>query len=247
MNNPRERKRIMNISVAMTTYNGEKYLKKQIVSIIKQIEEKDELLISDDGSTDKTVEIIKEFQKDHKNIILFKGPQKGCSSNFEYILKKCKNDIIFLSDQDDIWKKNKVEYVKNYFSQNPNLLLLVHDAEIINEEENVISNSLFRERKMEHGLVKNLFYSGYFGCCMCINKKLLSLALPFPENIEAHDLWLSLVAELNKSSYIMNEVLISYRRHSSNVSHKLPFIEKIKSRIMLIKKIIYINCRKVIK
>ena len=92
----------MNISVVMTTYNGQSYIEKQINSILINLQKEDELIISDDGSTDETIHIIELKQKEDKRIQLIKGPQKGPKQNFENAIQYASKDIIVLSDQDDI-------------------------------------------------------------------------------------------------------------------------------------------------
>ena len=101
----------MSISIAMATYNGEKYIKDQLDSILVQLGKDDEIIISDDKSTDQTTEIIKKYIKEDSRIKLLEGPQKGFVKNFENALLNCSNEIIFLCDQDDIWLENKKEKV----------------------------------------------------------------------------------------------------------------------------------------
>ena len=116
------------VSVAMATYNGEKYIQEQIDSILKNLEKKDELIISDDGSNDGTIEIIKKNIKKDNRIKLINGPKRGVIKNFENALLNCNGDYIFLSDQDDIWLPNKVKTVMSYFEQDDKLIAIVHDC-----------------------------------------------------------------------------------------------------------------------
>ena len=99
------------ISVAMVSYNGEKYIRQQLDSILTQLIPQDEIIISDDGSTDRTKEIIEEYQKRDSRIRLIEGPGRGVKKNVEHVLKQCRGEIIFLADQDDIWKPEKVKKV----------------------------------------------------------------------------------------------------------------------------------------
>ena len=170
------------ISVCMATYNGEKYLKEQLDSILKQIKSSDELIISDDGSTDLTCTIIKEYQKEYKNIYLIDGPKMGVQKNFENALRKSKGDIIFLSDQDDIWMNNKVDVVLDAF-QNSNVVLTLHDAQIVDQNGQVIEDSFFEHRGSQSGLFKNLWKNSYLGCCMAFRRSVLECSLPFPPKI----------------------------------------------------------------
>ena len=120
----------MNVSVALATYNGQEFLKEQIDSIINQLGDGDELIISDDGSTDATIEIINFYLIDHR-VRLYKNPDKGVIKNFENAINKTRNEIIILSDQDDVWLPNKVNYIKSEFNDN-NANLIVTAAKRVN-------------------------------------------------------------------------------------------------------------------
>lgn len=219
----------------MATYNGEKYIKKQLDSILKNITDDDELIISDDGSSDRTLNILNLYAQKNKQITILKGPGKGVVKNFENALTKAKGSIIFFADQDDEWEKNKVEIVIQQFN-NPKTLAVVHDAIIVDANENKLYDSLFQIRNSKEGLVKNLVKNSYVGCCMAVRKELLQLALPFPENIEMHDWWLGLISDCNNGSFFLNDKLIKYRRHDNNVSgmHHYSLKKMIKNRIRLV-------------
>lgn len=107
----------MKVSVAMATYNGEKYLEQQIDSILMQLGSDDELIISDDHSSDRTVAIIEKYINNDHRVKLFMNEESGVTSNFENAIKRTQNEIIFLSDQDDVWKPEKVSTVKGYYKK----------------------------------------------------------------------------------------------------------------------------------
>ena len=224
------------VSVAMATYNGKKYIQEQIDSILENLEKKDELIISDDGSNDGTIEIIKKNIKKDNRIKLINGPQRGVIKNFENALLNCNGDYIFLSDQDDIWLPNKVKTVMSYFEQDDKLIAIVHDAMVIDENNNVIMKSWFEHRNSKKGFLSNLIKNRYLGCCMAFDKRLLKYALPIPEDIEMHDWWLGLCAELKGRTKFINERLFMYRRHDNNVSslNHYPLKKMIKNRYKLI-------------
>lgn len=222
------------ISVCMATYNGEKYIQEQIESIIMNLSSNDEIVISDDGSKDNTIAIIKSYKNKFPNIKIFKGPGKGVIHNFENAIINADGDLIYLSDQDDIWEANKVETVNNCF-ENRKIKLVVHNALIVDGQGKSSGKDFFEFRNSHTGLVKNLLKNSYIGCCMAFRKNLAREFLPFPENIEMHDWWIGLVSELTNGSYFLDEQLIRYRRHDGNVSpmHHHPIGKMVQNRIVL--------------
>ena len=233
-------KNVEKVSVAMATYNGEKYIKEQIETILKNLSDNDELVISDDGSSDMTVEIIKSFND--KRIKLIDGPKKGLKQNFNNAIKNTSGDIIFLSDQDDIWMDNKVNIVVECFKLN-NYILIQHDAIVVDENDNVLFESFAEHRKVKTGIIKNLIKNSYHGCCIAFRKELKKEILPIPDSIYLHDEWIGLVAELNGKTYFLNEKLMKYRRHSENNSSfkHLAIKEMIKNRVNYTGEIIRYN------
>ena len=202
------------ISVCMATYNGEKYIRQQLGSILGQIGESDEIIISDDSSSDRTVEIIKTF--DDKRIRLLENNRfHSPAYNFENALKKATGDIIFLSDQDDIWLENKVKIMCGLLQQYE---LVVSDCIIINENEDILQESFFKIRGSKKGLLNNLVKNSYMGCCMAFNRKILDIALPFPDNLSMHDMWIGMIGELYGKTYFCDQKLVKYRRHEHSAS-----------------------------
>lgn len=236
------------VSVAMATYNGEKYIETQIDSILDNLKENDELIVSDDGSTDRTIELIKLYQKKDDRVKLINGPHKGIKKNFENAITNCKGQYIFLSDQDDIWYSNKVETVLKKFKENSNITLVVHDAEIFDSDTGqILYESFFKYRNSGAGVLKNIYKNTYIGCCMAFKNKIKEKIIPIPNNIEMHDQWIGIINDLKfVKAYFLNEKLIKYRRHNSNVSQMKHYTMKrmIKNRIILIYEIIKRNRRR---
>lgn len=200
------------ISVCIPTYNGELFIKEQLDSILNQSTAVDEIIISDDSSSDRTVEIIKSYAD--TRIRLFENQQFSSPIfNLENALKHALGDFIFLADQDDIWENNKVELLLKKLRTN---LLVVSDGQIINQNGEVIAASIFNIFKSKQGFTKNFIKSSYMGCCMAFNKDLLKSVLPFPKGIAMHDLWIGLNAELYGNPCFYPEKLIRYRRHEQN-------------------------------
>jgi len=219
------------ISVCMATYNGEKYIEEQVTSILSQLAEKDELVVSDDGSTDKTLEILENFND--KRIKIFHHNRNAvkipfylkskladkfyfAARNFENALTMAQGDYIFLSDQDDVWLPNKVERIMPYLNKD---ILVISDAWIVNSELEKV-DKLSKYRLYVKGFLRNLYIKGGApqGCVCAFTKKIKNFILPIPRNILTHDFWISLLSELKFKSEYIPEQLILHRRHSSTVS-----------------------------
>lgn len=207
----------MKISVCMATYNGEKYIKEQMLSILSQIKKGDEVIISDDHSTDRTIEII-NCLNDQRIHIFFNNKEKGYTRNFENSLEKSTGDIIFLADQDDVWMDNKVDL---FCQQLQNYSFVVSDCVIVNNVLKTIDKSHFKLRSVKKGFLRNLFLPRYVGACMAFKRNVLLKSLPFPKNssLAAHDYWICLVAEYYFDTKLINQPLILYRRHGDNASN----------------------------
>jgi glycosyltransferase involved in cell wall biosynthesis len=199
----------------MATYNGSKYIFEQINSILPQMKKEDELIISDNGSTDETLQIIASFQDKRIKVHHFSSTQ-NLIFNFENAILQSKGDYIFLCDQDDIWMSNRVE---EGISLLQNSDLAVSNCSIVDQSGNVTADSFFLKYHSGPGLAKNLLRNTYIGCCMCFKRKLLTLVLPFPKGIPMHDIWIGFVAELFYKVTFANIVLLQYRRHEANASN----------------------------
>jgi glycosyltransferase involved in cell wall biosynthesis len=208
----------MNVSVAMATYNGEKYLKQQIDSILSQLSNKDELVISDDHSSDQTLTIIKNYIQEDPRVKLFMNDESGVTSNFENAIKRTQNEIIFLSDQDDIWKPEKVETVKSYYVKHPEIQMIMSDITVVDSDIRPTIESFYEFRGSRSGVIKNIIKNSYIGCAMSFRNELKPKILPIPRNVPMHDMWIGLVADMNKSALLIPEKLIYYRRHEDTVT-----------------------------
>ena len=196
--------------------NGEKYIKEQIESILKQLSYEDELIISDDKSTDKTLDIVNDIND--RRIRLFVNEQRlGYTRNFENALSKSSGEIIFLSDQDDVWVENKVEMMLNALSQSQ---MVISDAKIVDSNLQTICESHFKLHRVKKGFFVNYVKTRYIGACMAFKREVLIKALPFPKLYKycAHDYWLTLLAESVFKVTLIYTPLIFYRRHNDNAS-----------------------------
>lgn len=222
------------VSVCIPTYNGEKYIKEQLDSILSQLGENDEVIISDDSSSDSTLHIIKSFRDDRIKIYPnnhFKSP----IFNLENALEKASGDYIFLSDQDDIWLDQKVYKCLDLLKTSDCVL---SDAIVVDSNKNTLYESFFKKNKSKPGFLRNIIKNSYIGCCMCFNKKILKMILPFPKNLPMHDIWIGLISEKMGKVVFFEEPMIFYRRHGENASFsseksKNPILYRIQYRIFL--------------
>lgn len=231
------------ISVAMATCNGEQYVRLQLQSVLDNLGQEDEIVISDDGSCDHTVKMIHSFQD--TRIRLYKGPQKGINKNFENAIRHCRGDYIFLCDQDDFWYPDKISRVMKVFEQR-RCVLVEHDAKVTDADGHVILPSFFRHRRVRRGVMKNFLRNTYHGCLMAFTSQLKKEILPIPDSGCLHDQWIGLVAELNGPTYFYARILMEYKRHGRNASsfQHLPFLTQIKNRILLGKHLVLYIMRK---
>lgn len=207
----------MTVSVAMATYNGMTYLARQIDSVLSQIGTNDELVVSDDGSTDGTREWLKALCARDPRVRLIDGPQTGVVDNFEHALKACKGERIFLCDQDDEWFADKYETVMRTFDET-DAWLVMHDAVVTDADGNTLLPSFFATRDTRTGLVKNLWKNSYIGCCMAFSRRLYPYILPFEYGIPMHDQWIGLQAERHGKVVLIKRPLMAYRRHGDNAT-----------------------------
>ena len=160
------------ISVCIATYNGEKFIAEQLHSVLSQISGNDEIVISDDGSTDATLDVIRAIGANNMRIIVNKG-QHGYTPNFENALKAAKGDVIFLCDQDDLWADNKISLCLQQLQEHD---LIISDAQLIDADGKETCPLFFAQRHARSGLYANLIRFSYIGCCMAFKRNVLESA-----------------------------------------------------------------------
>lgn len=203
------------ISVCIATYNGAKYIGEQLASILKQLSAEDEVVVSDDGSTDGTIDIVRSLND--RRIRIVDGPRRHSPTlNFEWALRNAKGEYIFLADQDDVWLEGKVTRCVEKLQMCD---CVVSDARVTDSLLNTTSESLFQLMHVKHGRLSNLLWrNGYTGCCMAFKREVLSKALPFPTDIPMHDIWIGNVAAFCGSLHFINDRLLLFRRHDAAAS-----------------------------
>ncbi|MFP5048989.1 glycosyltransferase family 2 protein [Acinetobacter pittii] len=204
------------ISVCLATYNGEKYIVEQLTSILSQLSPTDEVIISDDHSTDGTLLLIKSLN-DPRIKIITNELGKGYTKNFENAINHSSGDYIFLSDQDDVWVENKVELMMKYLLD---FDLVVSDAIISDSHLKPTLGSHFELHNTKAGFLNNWLKTRYIGACMAFRREIFSKLLPFPIQSKwcAHDYWIANVGEFFFKVKLLETPLIKYRRHGNNAS-----------------------------
>lgn len=217
-------------SVALCTYNGEKYIEEQISSILNQSVPVDEIVVCDDGSTDNTLTLIEKFQPHTKtNIRIYRNEhQLGVCANFQKAIDLCEGDIIFLSDQDDVWFQHKVEIICKWFEKNPTKNVVFTDAALIDEKGCIIPNDSLWKRVQfnsgeqfwfNHGFALEIFVRGNVatGATMAFKKNSGPYSLISPNSSVLHDEVLAEAAMNRNSLGYIKFQLISYRLHGQQV------------------------------
>ncbi len=224
----------MKISVVLAAYKGEQFIAEQLESILPQLGENDEVIVSDDYPGGKTRGVVQKFINRDKRIKYIEGEGKGVVKNFENAMKASDGDIIFLCDQDDVWIPDKVNSVIKEFHSGADLVL--HDASVTDGKLNITFPSFFAIHDTNISYSRNLMKNTFVGCCMAFRKEVMQSTLPFPEGLAMHDWWIALVAL--KKGYkvaLLDKPLILWRRHGDNVTGgKTSLIQKIKWRANII-------------
>jgi len=202
------------VSLALAVYNGMPYLQEQLESFSRQTVLPSELIIFDDGSTDASVEVCRSFAANVSfKVAVYENKQNlGYTKNFEKALSMCTGEIVFISDQDDVWHDNKIEYILNEFEKS-DANLIIHDLMLC--DNNMIPiNETKLERIISYTDPMNSYVTGM---ATAVRRSFLSLCLPVPDGME-YDNWIHKCASLVETKEIVNKVLADYRRHSSNVT-----------------------------
>lgn len=235
------------ISVCMAVHNGLPYLRQQLESILTQLHDNDELIISDDGSNDGSIDFIKNINDNRIKLLKLKKEKqdygeeiffrmKKIADNFENSISSATGDIIVFSDQDDIWVSDKLEYIRENMVGD----CFIHDGIVINNKGETIGKTLFALLKKSSSFF-NMFYKPPFvGCCMAVSKKIIDIALPFPHYPIEYDTYIGFCSKIFGRIQFSNKHLIIYRRHGNNASScfegsKNSIYIKIKRRFFMFK------------
>lgn len=208
------------ISVVMATYNGEKFLKEQLESLLNQTYKNLEIIICDDCSNDKTIEIIEIYQKKDTRIKLYQNKENlGVLKNFEKAIFLSQGDYIAISDQDDIWKLDKIEILINSIGDS---LLIYHDDYLMDKNGKIISHSFFNSNEIKidiHHNIKSILLDNWIlGHACMFSAELKKYILPIDIRVEHYDMWIAIVAIQFGTIRFMDKSLVYWRQHGDNSS-----------------------------
>jgi len=216
------------ISIALATYNGELYISELLHSISSQNTLPDELIISDDSSTDSTLEIANEFARNatFSVKILINKNRLGSTANFEVAIRACSGNIIFPCDQDDIWYPHKIERMLEYLMNNPSAGAAFSDADVVDQDLNLLKNSLWERKRIKQHELNAISSDGnafemvvkrniVTGTAMAFRAQYLEYIVPIPKEWE-HDYWIALIISMSAKLIPIPTPLIAYRQHGSN-------------------------------
>jgi hypothetical protein len=217
----------MKISIAMCTYNGAEFLPAQLQSILTQTRPPDEIVICDDGSTDGTRSMLEEFATESAIPINlhFNQQNLGSIKNFEQAIRLCTGDMIALSDQDDVWRSDKLQLFESELNNSPSAGLVFSDAEIVDENLKPLDRRMWdgvgfdahKRKLIKTGRALEVLITGWTvtGATMAFRSSFVKLSLPIPEGIAMiHDGWIALTIAAVADVVAIDEPLIQYRQHA---------------------------------
>lgn len=206
------------VSILLAMYNGADFIVAQLESIIAQAAADDEILVLDDCSTDESYAIVKHMENHHPGLRVMRNTHNmGVVATFQALLALANKDIIFLSDQDDVWLENRKSQMLRLLDERTNVAVLAN-AHFF--RDGVVMHQVFADKYQPNtkSYVHNFIKNSFIGCCMALRREVLVLALPFPNHISMHDWWLGNCAmAIGRVAYSDKPSLL-YRRHSSNLS-----------------------------
>lgn len=212
------------ISVAMCTYNGEAFIEEQLISIIGQTKQPDEIVICDDCSQDNTIQKAEEVLSAWSgNVKIIKNTHNlGYRLNFQKAISLCTGDIIFLSDQDDVWDLKKIEIIYRTFLNHPEIKLVFHDAVLVDQRLQLLHSSFWHllsfnpDDFSRNGYKRLLLGNVVQGSACAFCRELFGTASPFPKEA-VHDEWLALVAAISGGILPVSQPLMKYRQGNNQI------------------------------
>lgn len=239
------------VSVCMATYNGERHVRRQIETILGELSSTDELIVVDDCSTDRTVEIILSMQDPRISVHRNAYNQRQVRS-FATAIAFANNDVLFLADQDDVWIPGRVDLMCEAL-ETARAALVASNFEWVDETETPVDLPLTPVKQQDsQRFLKNIFdiFVGrhkYLGCTMAFRRELVPLLLPIPSYSEAHDLWLALAANVIGSNVHLEATTLRKRHHQGNftdtVSGRSLYL-KLRTRLLFVRSLLELSLRR---
>ncbi len=208
--------RSVKVSVCLATYQGEAYVREQLESVLSQLAADDEVVVSDDCSTDATVAVVDGL--DDARIRVLRGSRNvGYSRNFARALAASTGDVVFVCDQDDVWLPGKVDTMLEALRDRD---MVVADVTVVDQDLNVLEESHFARHGVRDGFLPNFARTRYIGASMAMRRRVLDVSLPLPPRARycAYDYWLTLVGEAFFDVGLVRTPQMLYRRHGRNAS-----------------------------
>lgn len=229
------------ISVAMAVYNGERFLPEQLDSILSQLKQEDELIISYDQSSDGSWALLCRYAQTDPRIRLLKNTNPGVIGNFNNALAHCTGDYVFISDQDDKWLPGKRKKMIQALTL-ANADMAIHNAVHIDETGQIISEPFFSllDIRETDSALRLILRPRYSGCTMAFSQRILRRCLPMPAKLDCYDQWLAVLCKKYGKCVYVHDILLHHRLHGGNVTpvstRSMGVI--LKARVTLIKELI---------
>ncbi len=219
---------MIRLSIALCTYNGERFLQEQLDSIAAQTRLPDEVVVCDDGSRDSSVEIVRRWSAEvpfpvHLEI---NETNLGFAANFQKAMSRCVGDIVLPSDQDDVWRLDKLEKMEAAFAKRPDAALVYSNAKVVDENRTVLVDDFAEYVKPWRRYCISRYVTPFWnanpmdaGCCSAIRREALDRILPIPDGWY-HDMWIYAVGPLFGATITLDEPLIEHRTHGKSVTNQ---------------------------
>jgi len=232
----------ISISVALCTHNGERYIGEQLRSILAQSIAPLEIIVSDDASSDRTIELVRAAMADYPSVsltLLVNATPLGVRRNFQQAALACSGDVIALSDQDDRWHPEKLERIMGVFAVRPEVALVHTDARLVAGDGTPVGLTLLKSLEVRPAEIREIHEGRAFaallrrnlvtGATAVFRSSLLKSATPFPESW-VHDEWIGIIAAATASTELIERELVDYRQHGANQigARKLTLLDKVR-------------------
>jgi glycosyltransferase involved in cell wall biosynthesis len=241
----------MTVSVCMATYQGERHVERQLRSILEQLDASDEVIVVDDCSTDRTVELIENLSDPRISVFRNQINRREVYS-FGRAIEIATGDIVFLSDQDDVWLPGRVRLMIDRLRES-NAALVTSNFEWIDDSERPLDvafdgvSSVASAHHLRN--IADIFIgkTNYFGCAMAFRREIVPLIVPIPSYVESHDLWIALAANQIGSNLHVDDRTLRKRRHGNNATSTVSsrsLLPKLRSRWIFVRSLIDLSMRR---